>query len=286
MTEIAFLGIGLMGRPMAERLIDAGYRLFLFNRTRSKILDLEGRGAVIADSPGDAIRQAQVVILMLSDYQAVQNTLMQGGELSCADRTFIQMGTILPRESHDLKVFIERQGGSYMECPVLGSRDKARTGELILMVGSTKEQFERVSPLLGVLGLSLRHVGEVGQAAALKLALNQLIITLAASFSLSLGMVLREGVCVEDFMAILKESALYAPTFDKKLPRLLSRDFSDPNFPVRHMLKDVRLILQQAKHSGLDASLLIMLENLLTRAVDQGLADQDYSAVYRVLNPQ
>jgi 3-hydroxyisobutyrate dehydrogenase len=282
--KIAFLGIGLMGRPMAERLIDAGHRLFLFNRTRSKILDLKEQGAVIADSPGDAVKQAQCVILMLSDYPAIKETLFSEKDQGFSGQTFIQMATILPEQSRQLKGLIESAGGSYFECPVLGSRDKVQTGELILMVGSTEKQLEQFRPVLEVFGHSIRHVGEVGKASALKLALNQLIISLAGVFSLSVGMVLKEGISIDDFMAILKESALYAPTFDKKLPRILEDNFSDPNFPVRHMLKDIRLILEQARIDGLDLSVLKTFEHILLRAIEHGLADQDYSAIARVIH--
>lgn len=283
---IAFLGIGVMGRPMVQRLIDAGHRLSLFNRTIEKILDFRQQGVLVTDSVEDAIQPAECVIVMLSDYPAIESVLLNGQGMEFDGRTVIQMATILPEQSCELKARIEKKGGRYLECPVLGSRDKAAEGDLILMVGSTADQFVEWTPVLQAFGSSIRHVGSVGQAAALKLALNQLIVALAAAFSMSVGMVLSEGVRIEDFMAIVRESALYAPTFDKKLPRILKNDFGDPNFPVRHMLKDMRLIVEQAKHYGLDTSILQAIETLFQRADQSGFSNEDYSAISRIIYPR
>ena len=274
-----------MGRPMAERLIAAGHRLFLFNRTRDKALPLQEQGAVVADCARDAAGQAECVILMLSDYQAVCDTLFVQENLDFSGKTVIQMGTILPGQSLALKERIESGCGSYFEAPVLGSRDKAAAGQLIIMVGSTRRQFDCFRSLLENFGPDPKYIGHTGKAAALKLALNQLIISLISTFSLALGMVERSDVRTEDFMAVLRESALFAPTFDKKLPRISGRNFENPNFPVRHMLKDVRLILEQAASLGLDTGLLREVERILRQAVDQGLGAQDYSAVSKVIIP-
>lgn len=281
--DIAFLGIGLMGRPMAERLICAGHRLFLFNRTKDKALALEQQGAVVADSAAEAIARASCVILMLTDYQAIIETLFAQKDMDLAGKTVIQMGTILPSESCELQERVQGRRGEYCECPVLGSRDKAAEGKLIVMVGSSPLQFEQFMPIFNLFSLQPKYIGEVGKAAALKLAMNELIIALIASFSLSYGIVEKAGVAIDDFMDILRSSALYAPTFDKKLPRMQTHDFSDPNFPVKHMVKDVGLILDQSKAQGLDVRLLQSIQALLYKVSDMGFADQDYSAIFEAV---
>jgi 3-hydroxyisobutyrate dehydrogenase-like beta-hydroxyacid dehydrogenase len=284
--KIAFLGIGLMGKPMVEQLILAGHRLFLFNRTKEKALPFAALGAKVFDSAQEAVAEAEAVILMLKDAEAIERVLFLDKEKSdLTGKVVIQMGTILPAESCALEQQVRDHHGEYLECPVLGSRDKAQVADLILMAGSTEQQFERFLPLFKCFGQDVRRVGRVGQAAALKLALNQLIISLTSAFCLSEGMVEKAGVKIEDFMEILRQSALYAPTFDKKLQRILRQDFSDPNFPVKHMMKDVGLILAQARTNGLDVSLLESISSILARAVDQGLGEQDYSAVSRIINP-
>jgi 3-hydroxyisobutyrate dehydrogenase len=129
------------------------------------------------------------------------------------------------------------------------------------------------------------YIGRIGQAAALKLALNQLIAAEIAAFSLSLGLVRRENIDVATFMTILRESALYAPAYDKKLPRLLERDYENPNFSTGHLLKDVRLILDEAEVCGLSTSGLEGVVPLLSRAISEGLGELDYSALYEAVDP-
>ena len=153
------------------------------------------------------------------------------------------------------------------------------------MVGSTPEQFEQWSPILRQLGMP-RYVGEVGSAAALKLALNQLIAALTTAFSLSLGFVQRQNVPIDTFMQVLRQSALYAPTFDKKLQRMIDRDFANPNFPTRHLLKDANLFLQEARNLGLQVDSLAGIQHIIEIACTEGLADADYSALFAAVNPE
>ena len=283
--DIAVVGAGLMGRPMAERLHAAGHRVTAYNRTRKKIADLTQAGIAVAERPEDAVRAASCVILMLADAQAIRAALLAApARTELAGRTVIQMGTISPRESQAFQQEVRAAGGDYLEAPVLGSITEAKAGRLIVMVGASPGQFARWADLLRSLGHEPRLIGAVGQAAALKLALNQLIAAELAAFALSLGLVQRAGVPVEAFMAILRESALYAPTFEKKLPRLLKRDYANPNFPAKHMLKDARLILQEAAAIGLDASGFEGVTTLLQKAIAQGLAEGDYAALYDAVN--
>jgi 3-hydroxyisobutyrate dehydrogenase len=285
-VRISLLGTGLMGQPMAERLLASGYEVVVYNRTREKAEQLRGRGAVIAEQPSEAIRSAQCVVLMLADAQAIQQVLFSKGARSAvAGRTVIQMGTITPRESQAVHRDVEAAGGEYLEAPVLGSTPEARAGNLIVMVGASSGQFERWSGLLQCFGPTPHLVGTVGQAAAMKLALNQLIASLTGAFALSLGLILRDQVPVDTFMTILRKSAVYAATFDKKLSRLLNRDYANPNFPTRHLLKDVNLFLTEASHLGLEASALKGLRRVLEQTMADGWADADYSALFNVVNP-
>lgn len=285
--DLAFLGTGLMGSPMARRLLDAGHRVAVFNRTREKLRSLEQAGAFAADCAGEAIARATCVIVMLSDYRAICDVLPQSQDgLDLAGKTVIQMGTILPSESLSLKDYVEQRQGIYLEAPVLGSRDKVASGGLIVMVGSAPQEFHAFCPLFEIFGPDPCYVGPVGTASALKLSLNHMIISLITAFGLSIGMVERAGVDSEIFMKILRRSALFAPTFDKKFPRIQDDSFSDPNFPVKHMLKDVDLILTQAQGLGLPVGLIQNIEGLLRQAIEQGRAEQDYSAITRVINPR
>jgi 3-hydroxyisobutyrate dehydrogenase len=285
--RIAFIGTGLMGAPMAERVIALGYSLIVYNRTREKLEKLRSLGAEVADSPAKAIAESDCTILMLSDARAIDETLLspESGP-ALAGHTIIQMGTISPSQSIHIRDTVNSAGGDYLEAPVLGSIPEAVSGKLIVMVGATKEQYERQLHLLKCFGPNPLRVGGVGQAAALKLALNQLIGSLTASFCLSLGFIERNGIDPDIFMEILRKSSLYAPTFDKKLNRFLERDYSKPNFPAKHLAKDLGLILEEAKKADLDTSGLAGIYQILEKAQNAGFSDTDYSAIFEVICPK
>lgn len=284
--KVGFLGTGLMGLPMAQRLLEQGRSIIAYNRTASKLEPLQTLGAAIALSPEAAVKESTCLIVMLTDASAIETTLLSGNtRLALEGRTVIQMGTIGPEESQAIARDVMDAGGEYVECPVLGSIPEATRGELILMMGATPEQFERWSPLLKTFGPSPRLIGPVGTASALKLAMNQLIASLTAAFSLSLGLVQHYHVDPEIFMEILRGSALYAPTFDKKLGRMGDRQFANPNFPTKHLLKDTDLFLAAAHQAGLQVPALEGVRQLLAIACEKGFSDGDYASLFSVVNP-
>jgi len=284
--KIALIGTGLMGLPMAERLLETHHELIVFNRTREKALPLIQEGAEVADSPHQAILEADLALLMLTDASAIRETLEPHGRFTdLTGCTLCQMGTIAPRESIALLEDIRRAGGEYLEAPVLGSRPQAREGKLIVMVGAEEPQFQRWREVFAHLGRDPRLVGRVGQAAALKLAFNQLIAAELTGFATALGLVRHHQVEVESFMTLLRQSALYAPSFDAKLPRFESGDFDEPNFPARLLLKDLELARDVAAEVGLHTGSLTGLCGLVRDAVDQGRGDDDYSVIAAVVDP-
>ncbi len=282
---IGVIGTGLMGAPMAERLLANQVALVAYNRTPEKLTSLRQLGVELAASVPDLLHQCNAVILMLSDAAAIQTVILaEDVTPSLAGRTLIQMGTIGPSESRWIAEAVQANGGEYLEAPVLGSIPEAKAGTLQVMVGATPAQFQQWSPLLSHLGTPVL-IGEVGTAAALKLALNQLIAALTTAFGLSLGLVQRQGVEVETFMQILRQSALYAPTFDKKLQRMVEQNYANPNFPTKHLLKDTNLFLTEAKAAGLQVDSLTGVRQILEMACQLGLAEADYSALFAAVNP-
>ncbi len=280
MGKVGLIGTGLMGAPMAERLL-ANQPLVVYNRTPAKLAALQQAGAEPAESVAEALGQCDVVILMLSDVAAIRASLLADGT-DLSGRTVIQMGTIGPSQSRELLAEVTRLGGDYLEAPVLGSIPEANAGKLQIMVGATPAQYDRWLPLLSQLGEPIL-IGEVGTAAALKLALNQLIGSLTSAFGLSLRFVQGQGVPVDSFMQILRQSALYAPTFDKKLQRMVEQNYANPNFPTKHLLKDTKLFLDEA--TGLETAHLAGVEQILEKACQMGWADADYSALVAAIQP-
>lgn len=272
---------------MAQRLLDANIELVAYNRTSAKLEPLRAAGAAIAEHPHEAIRACDCVILMLTDAAAIQDVLLSdSSRQQLAGRTVIQMGTIAPAHSRAIRDEVVAAGGDYLEAPVLGSIPEAKTGKLIVMVGGSPEQFQRWSELLQNFGPEPLLIGSVGAAAAVKLALNQLIGSLTAAFALSLGFVQRQDVDVDLFMQILRDSALYAPTFDKKLQRMLDRNYSNPNFPTKHLIKDTDLFIAEAKSIGLNVSSIEGLHKILEMALNKAFSEDDYSSLFSAINPE
>lgn len=285
--KLGFLGTGLMGEPMIKRLLTSEIPVIAYNRTASKLEALKESGVMIAQSPTEVLRNSDCIILMLTNETAIRDLLFSDSASEfLKDRTIIQMGTIAPQESRTLHQEITAKGGEYIEAPVLGSIPEAQNGKLLVMFGGTVTQFEKWSSLLQHFGSEPILIGEVGTAAALKLALNQLIASLTSSFALSLGFLERQGVDINKFMNILRQSALYAPTFDKKLARMYERNYENPNFPTKHLLKDVNLFLQESESLNLMSDSLSGVQKILEKAIDLGLSDADYSALYSAITPQ
>jgi 3-hydroxyisobutyrate dehydrogenase len=276
-----------MGAPMALRLQACGQEVVAYNRSADKLKPLIQQGIAVKETPAEVIHASDCTILMLADAAAIAATVLSSDTVAALrDRTLIQMGTIAPNQSRDLLTQVTEAGGQYLEAPVLGSIPQVKDGSLIVMVGSTPEQFEQWRSLLACLGEQVMRIGTVGAGAGVKLAMNQLIGSLTHAFALSLALVQREHIDVDVFMDIVRNSALYAPTFDKKLTRMCDRTFDHPNFPTKHLLKDMRLFSQAATSAGLSPDLADCVARMAEAAIAQGLGEQDYSALYAAVNPE
>jgi 3-hydroxyisobutyrate dehydrogenase len=287
--KLAVIGTGLLGSEIAIRLQDRGFAVSAWNRSPAKANALASVGIRPCASAAEAIGDSEAVLLLLSDAEAIHAVLWPpasdeaAAAPALAGRIIIQMGTIAPHESRALGREIEQAGGQYLEAPVLGSLPEARNGRLIVMAGGELERYTRCLPILEALSEQPQRIGEVGQGAALKLAMNQLIAGLTATFAYSLGLVRDEGIDVEQFMELLRQSALYAPTFDKKLDKYLSHAYDQANFPLKHLHKDISLFRRVAEQSRSDTQPIAALETVMERAVQRGLGDLDYSALYEAL---
>jgi 3-hydroxyisobutyrate dehydrogenase len=282
--KVAFLGTGLMGLPMAQKLLEANVELIAYNRTPEKLEPLKAAGAEVVTKPYQAIRAADCVILMLTNAAAIYSVLLSDrSSQAVAGRSIIQMGTITPTESREIRDAVVAAGGEYIEAPVLGSIPEAKAGNLIVMVGARQEQYQRYLELFKYFGPEPLLVGPVGTAAALKLGLNQLIASQTAAFALSLSFVQRYGIDVDALMYVLRQSALYAPTFDKKLARMLDGNYANPNFPTKHLMKDIDFFIDEAKTVGLNVSSIEGVRKILDMAMKMSFAHEDYSSIFAAI---
>ncbi|MBE9223243.1 NAD(P)-dependent oxidoreductase [Cyanobacterium stanieri LEGE 03274] len=278
MTKVAIFGMGLMGLPMTQKLAKANIPVMGYNRSAEKLEPLKEEKVPVTTNPQKAIDFGDCLILMLSDFSAIKEVILSSN-VSFAQKTVIQMATIAPDESKQLFKEIEARGGEYLEAPVLGSIPQVKQGELLLMVGATPQQFEQWQPLFKNYSPQPTLIGEVGKAAALKLALNQMIAGLTSTFALSLSFLQQQGVSIDIFMDILRDSALYAPTFDKKLTRMVEGNYDNPNFPTKHLLKDINLFLDATEDKSINNIALKAIQSVVQNAMEKGFQNGDYSAL-------
>ena len=280
MKSVAVLGTGLLGEAIAQRCLSQGISVHAWNRTRERVQPLLTLGAKESGDRSAASSTCDAIITVLRDGPVTANVVAELGSLH--NTTVIPMGTMGVSESQALATQVLHQNGSYLEAPVLGSKPQALSGSLLVMAGGDADVFEQQRDLLKQLSQQPKLVGPVGSGAATKIALNQLIASLTHSFSLSLRLIQHAGVPVETFMEILRPSALYAPTFDKKLERMLGRHYEDPNFSTALLRKDLELFLQETSEAGLQDLGLQGLAELLNKAKGTQLDHQDYCALHEL----
>lgn len=280
MASIALLGTGLLGCAIGQRLLQQGHALRVWNRTAAHAEPLLQAGASAIHQLNGAAQGCDTVISVLRDGPCTAEVVAKLGNL--AGSTLMGMGTMGISESRQLEGQVQQQGGDYLEAPVLGSKPEALKGTLLVMAGGSESCFERQLPLLHELSQQPRLMGAVGSGMASKLALNQLIASLTHGFSTALRLVQAAEVPVDAFMEVLRPSALYAPTYDKKLARMLQQHYTNPNFSTSLLRKDLALFLRESAAMNLNASGLNSLLELLQHAEESSLDRLDYCALHEL----
>jgi 3-hydroxyisobutyrate dehydrogenase len=287
-TKVALFGTGYMGNPMARHLLTAGYPTMVYNRSIDKTINLRDQGALVANDPFEAVAFAEVSLIMLADFPAIEAVFFKKlpqQDIWCG-KTFIQMSTIAPGESLQIKSLIEAAGGDYIEAPVLGGIPKVEAGELFIFVGSTQKQFEKWDSLLALFGKNRFLVGDAGQAAAVKLAFNQLNLSFSTALSMSMGYLQEVGIDMDLFMNILRKSALYSKGLEKKSDKFRNREFETVGFPMKLMLKDCTHMVEQFKAKDIDVSPLQGIQKILKTGLERGQADDDGLSIYNIIHPK
>lgn len=285
-APVAFLGLGAMGKPMASRLVDAGYLVTAWNRTPGRADDLIKRGARVADNPRDAAAGSRVIVLMVSDPVAVAAVL--GGDRGVLagareGSTVVNMSTIGPADSRRFAGQCEKAGVRYVESPVMGSIGQATSGTLVAIVSGDTAAVADVSGMLLVMARQIIRAGEIGQASTLKLVMNLLVGGTIELLAESIAAAQRSGLPLELFRETLLSSVLASPFVGYKSPLLFERRY-DPQFSTRLMLKDLDLVLASAAEHGLALPATAIVREQFARAVEAGLGDDDAAAVREVMD--
>jgi 3-hydroxyisobutyrate dehydrogenase-like beta-hydroxyacid dehydrogenase len=278
--NIAVLGTGLMGFPMARRLCEAGHTVQVWNRSREKAERLAPFGATVHDTAAAAVRDAGIVISMLESGSVVEEVLFDQGTVLVMKRgtLVIDMASIKPREARDHAARLCDYGVSHLDAPVSGGTVGAEAGTLVIMAGGKAADFERARPVFEVFGRAT-HVGSHGTGQLTKLA-NQMIVGVTIGAVAEALLLCEKGGAD---MARVKEAITGGFADGRVLQvhgqRMIERDFS-PRARMTVQLKDLRNALATAEEVGFEAPVTALLEQLYAEGVDHGLADLDQAGLF------
>jgi 3-hydroxyisobutyrate dehydrogenase len=283
--RIGFIGLGVMGQPMAVNLARAGTDLVVWNRTAGRTEELRAAGATVAPTADAVFEQARTVVLMLANSDAIDEVLGRGtprfGRL-VAHRTVVHMGTTSPEYSRGLDVDVRAAGGRYVEAPVSGSRGPAEDGRLVGMLAGDPEEVEQVRLLLEPVCLQTSWCGAVPHALLMKLSVNLFLITMVTGLAEAFHFADRQGLDLAQFAAVLDAGPMASAVSRAKVGKLVAADFE-----VQASIADVhynsRLVAAAARQAGIASPLLDISEALFDDTERLGHGQLDMAAVVRAI---
>jgi 3-hydroxyisobutyrate dehydrogenase len=285
MDPVGFIGLGVMGQPMALNLVCAGTPLVVWNRSAGKSDALHAAGASVAGSSAELFAHTRVSILMLADGGAIDSVLGRGMPefaTNVAQHTIVHMGTTSPVYSQGLEADVRAAGGSYVEAPVSGSRKPAEAGQLVAMLAGERAAVDEVRPLLEPMCHETIVCGEVPTALLMKLAVNLFLITVVTGLAEAVHFADRHGLDMEQLVAVLDAGQMASGVSRVKARKLVDRDFA-----VQAALTDVlynnRLIADAAREAKLASPLLDVCRALYGEAQALGHGESDMAAVVHAI---
>jgi 3-hydroxyisobutyrate dehydrogenase-like beta-hydroxyacid dehydrogenase len=278
--KIGFIGLGLMGRPMAANLLRAGFAVTVWNRTRSKAEQLVKAGAQSAQTAREAAEQADVLVTIVSDPPALESVLWGEGVLEALRRgsVLVDSSTVSPALERRVAQKCAERGVEFLDAPVTGGTWGAEKGELVFMVGGKASTLERVEPVLGAMGKKWFHLGDAGAGQTVKLAMNLILALEVQALAEALALISGAGVAAEKLIGVMQASMARAPVLDIKAPMMLKHDFT-PSFPLRLMHKDLGLALELANQIGVPLPACASARETYSAVKGAMREDVDYAAV-------
>jgi len=281
-VTVALLGTGTMGAGMARRIATTGDDLRVWNRTRERAEPLADV-ATVCDEVGEAVAGADVVVTMLFDADAVEETVRRGAGHYRDDAVWLQCSTVGVDGSARLARVAEELGLDHLDSPVLGTKDPAEQGSLVVLASGRPELRPRVDDVLGAIGSKTVWVGDEPSAGSrLKLACNAWMLTIVQAVAESLAMTRAFGVDPELFLQAVHGSAVEAPYVGIKGRAMLDGDF-DPDFALSGGLKDLDLVMEAVSGLDVDPQVLPAVRAQFAAAQEAGYGDEDLAATYRRL---
>jgi 3-hydroxyisobutyrate dehydrogenase-like beta-hydroxyacid dehydrogenase len=283
--KVGFVGLGIMGQPMAKNVVKKGYPMSVYNRTAEKAMALKEEGALVALTPKEAAKGADAVILMLTGPEAV-DAVMEGPEglLEGLEpgKTLINMSTVPPAYARALSRRLEARRLVAIDAPVSGSRKPAEEGALVILAGGPENRLKEMEPLLLTMGKKIVYCGQAGQGSSMKMAVNLLLGIMAAGLCEAVNLGQKCGLSTTTMLETMLSGPMGCALFEFKKPMLISGKYS-AQFPLKHMEKDLRFVIQTADEAGAAVPAGHSTFQLYRQALGHGLADLDFAAVKKVI---
>ena len=282
-SPVGFIGLGLMGRPMAANLLKAGFDVTVWNRTASRADELVAQGAKLAATPRAVASASEVVITIVSDPAALESVLWgESGVFAGLQRgsVLIESSTVSPALERRAAAAAVAQAAEFLEAPVTGGTWGAEKGELVFMVGGEAATLKRVEPVLGAMGKKWFHLGPHGAGQTVKLAMNLLLVLEVEAFAEALALVTRAGLSGEKLFEVMQTSMGRSGLLDIKGPMMLKGEYK-PSFPLRLMHKDMSLALDLANQLGVPLPSAAATREVLSSVKGAAKEDVDFSALNR-----
>jgi len=285
MQGIGFIGIGIMGRPMARRLLEAGYPLMIWNRTKEKTKDLLAAGATWSNSPKAVAQSSDIVITMVTDSKASEevscgvNGVLEGAHPGLV---LIDMSSIAPEMSRSIAERARLKSVPMLDAPVTGNPKVASEGKLGIMVGGPKETFEACFPIFEKMGVKIIHVGENGKGTTLKLINNLVMGVAIEAVAEALVLAIKAGIEPQKVLEITSVGGARTGAMEVRGPWMIKHEFS-PHFSANNMYKDLSSALNLAEEVGASLPATSIAREILRAAKSQGKGDLDSAVVVTVL---
>ena len=284
--RVGFIGLGIMGSRMAANLARAGHDLVVWNRTVEKARDWAAEhGAAVADSPAEAARRSEMVITMVVDGEQVESVLLgEDGAAAGASEGLlcVDMSTIGPRAARRIGGRLAERGVGFVDAPVTGSSPKAEDGTLTIMAGGAAADFERARPLFDAMGELVVHVGDIGQGQLVKVINNAVAAANTAVVAEALLAGRLAGADLDALVTVMKAGSGASAMLELKAGPMREHDWSTL-FKLEHMLKDLRLCLEEVREAAADVELIERTAVLLAEAERHGLGERDFAALLEVV---
>jgi len=279
--RVALMGLGVMGSGMAGQLLEHGFPLSVYNRTSSRAIPFEQKGARVAKSPADAAKDAEVVVSMVADDRASREVwLGKAGALDTASpgRVLVECSTLSLSWVRELGAAARERGCGFLDAPVTGTRPQAASGELLFLVGGDALTLEGARPVLRAMSRNIVHIGPQGSGALLKLINNYLCGVQAASLAEGVALIERSGLNRESALEILTNGAGGSPLIKALSARMTARTY-DVNFTLDLMLKDLEYAGREASDQAIRLPTGSAAERLFRQAQERGWGQKDFSSV-------